>query len=369
MVGEAMTFALSGITIADFSRVLAGPYATMMLADLGATVIKVERAGTGDETRGWGPPFDSSGRATYFQSVNRNKESISLDLDKPDHQRRARELILESDVVVENFGYGGMKKFGLDYSALSSLKPKLIYCSITGFGASEKARELPGYDLLVQAMSGLMSITGSQSGEPSKVGVALIDVIAGLHAVSGILAALRARDTFGIGQEVEINLLSSALSGLVNQSGAYAAAGVIPTRLGNSHPSIVPYGVFHASDRSFIVAVGNDQQFARLADLLGIEVSDKNRTNSARVEHRNEIEKYMNNLFAAKSAGEWIEILKKENIPVGPINDISEAFSLAESLGLKPIVEIGDSKTVANPITLSRSGIDYRLAPPPLSKE
>ena len=360
--------ALSGVKIADFSRVLAGPYATMMLADLGAEVIKVERSGSGDETRGWGPPFDSKGRSTYFQSVNRNKGSIALDLNQLEDNRQARELILESDVVVENFGYGGMKKFNLDYETLSKENSKLIYCSITGFGSSEQARELVGYDLLVQAMSGLMSITGNQLAEPSKVGVALIDVIAGLHAVSGILAALRARDQSGIGQEVEINLLSSALSGMVNQSGAYAAAGVVPVRLGNSHPSIVPYGVFQGSDRAFIVAVGNDQQFARLANILGLAIDENNATNSQRVKNRVQVEQRLNSLFSSKSAAEWIEILNKDRIPSGPINDIAEAFKLAESLNLDAIIAIDDSKTVANPIKFSKSKIRYRKAPPELGK-
>jgi crotonobetainyl-CoA:carnitine CoA-transferase CaiB-like acyl-CoA transferase len=363
---ETQNAALSGIKIADFSRVLAGPYATMMLADLGAEVIKVERPGLGDETRGWGPPFDSQGRSSYFQSVNRNKQSIALDLNNPEESLRAQELILESDVVVENFGFDGMKKFNLDYETVSKKHPKLVYCSITGFGSSIRARELAGYDLLVQAMSGLMSITGSPSSEPNKVGVALIDVLAGLHAVSGILGALRARDKFGSGQQVEINLFSSALSGMVNQSGAYVAAGVVPGRLGNSHPSIVPYGVFQSSDRSFIVAVGNDQQFARLANILGISINERNSTNSARVKNRSEVEQTLNASFSSKSAETWIELLNRERIPSGPINDISEAFKLAEGFDLDPIIEIGDSRTVANPIKFSKSKIIYRKPPPSL---
>jgi len=259
---------LAGIKIADFSRVLAGPYATMLLADLGAQVIKVERPVVGDDTRGWGPPFDKDGNSTYFLSVNRNKEGLELDLTKESDQKAATDLIASCDVVVENFGPGGMEKYNLGYSKLIGNNPKLIYCSISGFGSSEKAASLPGYDLLLQGMSGLMSITGSDENNPSKVGVALVDVITGLHAVVGILAALRARDEQGIGQKVELNLLSSTLSALVNQASAYISAGIIPKAMGNAHPSIAPYQVFDAKDKKFIVAVGNDPQFIKFAGVI-----------------------------------------------------------------------------------------------------
>ena len=278
---------LAGIKIADFSRVLAGPYATMLLADLGAQVVKVERPGIGDDTRTWGPPFDKDGNATYFLSVNRNKEGLELDLTDQADQVRAVELINSSDVVVENFGPGGMEKYNLGYSKLIANNPKLIYCSITGFGTSEKAAELPGYDLLLQGMSGLMSITGSDENNPTKVGVALVDVITGLHAVVGILAALRARDEQGVGQKVELNLLSSTLSALVNQASAYISAGVIPKAMGNAHPSIAPYQVFEAKDKKFIVAVGSDQQFTKFAGCIKPElIADKRfATNQLRVEN------------------------------------------------------------------------------------
>ena len=278
---------LTGIKIADFSRVLAGPYATMLLADLGAQVVKVERPGIGDDTRTWGPPFDKNGNATYFLSVNRNKESLELDLTDPSDQLLAIDLINSSDVVVENFGPGGMEKYNLGYSKLIANNPKLIYCSITGFGTSEKAANLPGYDLLLQGMSGLMSITGSDENNPSKVGVALVDVITGLHAVIGILAALRARDEQGVGQKVELNLLSSTLSALVNQASAYLSAGVIPKAMGNAHPSIAPYQVFEAKDKKFIVAVGSDQQFTKFAGCIKPElIADKRfATNELRVEN------------------------------------------------------------------------------------
>lgn len=362
-----MSGALAGITIADFSRVLAGPYATMLLGDLGAEVIKIERAGVGDDTRGWGPPFDSHGRATYFQSVNRNKSGISLDLATPDGAAKAREIALSADVVIENFQTGGMEKFGLGYDELKKLNPRLIYCSITGFGSSDGASELPGYDLLVQGMSGLMSITG-EPDSPTKVGVALIDVLAGTHATIGILAALRARDVNGVGQKIEINLLSSALSAMVNQTGAFAGAGVTPNAMGNAHPSIVPYEIFNASDKKFIVAVGNDTQWQRFAEAIAPELAiAKYAKNSDRVTHRTELVGALNSLFATKSAEYWVTTIRALSIPVGPINSIKEAVELAQSLELDPIVEIGDSRTIANPIGLSETPVSYRKAPPGLN--
>lgn len=360
-----MRGALSGVKIADFTRVLAGPYATMLLADLGAEVIKVERPETGDETRDWKPPVDSEGRSTYFLGVNRNKTGLVLNLTDPADQTRARDLILSSDVVIENFGAGGMAKFGLDYKSLKKLKPELIYCSITGFGASDKAAQLPGYDMLIQAMSGLMHVTGDPSGEPTKAGVAVIDVIAGLHASTGILAALRARDEQGIGQLIEIDLFSSALSALTNQSSAYVAGGVDPKRLGNHHPSIVPYGIFTAKDRSIAIAIGNDRQFSKFAELLDINDSKYNE-NSERVKHRNPLIDLINEKLQSKSASEWIDLFRKNQIPAGPINTIPEAFIFAESIGLKPIVDIAGAKSVANPIKLSETPAEYRKAPPTL---
>ena len=360
-----MRGALSGVKIADFTRVLAGPYATMLLSDLGAEVIKVERPEIGDETRDWKPPVDSEGRSTYFLGVNRNKTGLVLNLTDPADQTRARDLILSSDVVIENFGAGGMAKFGLDYKSLKKLKPELIYCSITGFGSSDKAAQLPGYDMLIQAMSGLMHVTGDPSGEPTKAGVAVIDVIAGLHASTGILAALRARDEQGIGQLIEIDLFSSALSALTNQSSAYVAGGVDPKRLGNHHPSIVPYGIFTAKDRSIAIAIGNDRQFSKFAELLEINDSKYNE-NSERVKHRNPLINLINEKLQSKSASEWIDLFRKNQIPAGPINTIPEAFIFAESIGLKPIVDIAGAKSVANPIKLSETPAEYRKAPPTL---
>lgn len=361
---------LAGVKIADFSRVLAGPYATMLLADLGAQVVKIERPLIGDDTRGWGPPFDKNSTSTYFLSVNRNKEGLTLDLSKESDQLKAQELISGCDVVVENFGAGGMERFDLGYLKLVATNPKLIYCSITGFGSSDLAASLPGYDLLVQGMSGLMSITGSDSDNPTKVGVALVDVITGLHAVMGILAALRVRDEQGIGQKVEVNLLSSTLSAMVNQASAYICAGVIPKAMGNVHPSIAPYQVFAASDKKFIVAVGNDQQFVKFAGQIASELlSDKKfTTNQLRVENQAELSNQLSAVFIQNTANHWITTLRKVNIPAGAINDIKEAFDLAQSLGLEPVVEIEGTKSVANPISFSKTPVQYRSAPPKLEE-
>jgi crotonobetainyl-CoA:carnitine CoA-transferase CaiB-like acyl-CoA transferase len=366
LVGEKVKPPLTGIKIADFSRVLAGPYATMLLADLGAQVIKVERPVVGDDTRGWGPPFDKDGNSTYFLSVNRNKEGLELDLSKESDQKIATELINSCDVLVENFGPGGMEKFNLGYARLIGSNPKLIYCSISGFGTSEKAESLPGYDLLLQGMSGLMSITGSDENNPSKVGVALVDVITGLHAVVGILAALRARDEQGIGQKVELNLLSSTLSALVNQASSYISAGVIPKALGNAHPSIAPYQVFDAKDKKFIVAVGNDAQFIKFAGVVSPDLIGDKRfaTNQLRVENRDQLNALLSPIFATNTANYWITALSKINVPAGAINNMNEAFDLAQSLDLKPIVEVDGVKSVANPIKLSKTPVGYHKAPP-----
>ncbi|MGP0049127.1 MAG: CaiB/BaiF CoA transferase family protein, partial [Solirubrobacteraceae bacterium] len=266
---EQSPSALRGLRILDFSRVLAGPFATMMLADLGADVTKVERPVVGDETRSWGPPHDHAGRATYFQAVNRNKHSIALDLAATQGRDRALELVRDADVVVENFRPGVMDRLGLGYDALSATDPGIIYCSITGFGAGRGA-QLPGYDLLVQALGGLMSITGEPAGEPQKVGVALVDVLAGLFATVGILAALRHREATGEGQRVDVDLLSSLLGALVNQASGYTIAGIIPGRLGNAHPSISPYELYETGDGDLVLAVGNDRQFAALCEVLGV---------------------------------------------------------------------------------------------------
>jgi crotonobetainyl-CoA:carnitine CoA-transferase CaiB-like acyl-CoA transferase len=366
--------ALRGVRVADFSRVLAGPYATMLLGDMGAHVIKIERPVVGDDTRSWGPPFDSQGRSTYFQSVNRNKEGVTADLSTEAGRAKALTIISESDVLVENFGVGVMEKFGLGYERLKDEFPHLIYCSISGFGSSEEGKLLPGYDLLVQAMSGLMSITGSDSEHPTKVGVALIDVVAGLHAALGITAAVVSRNETGHGQKIEINLLSSILSGMVNQTGAFSGAGVVPNSMGNAHPSITPYEAYKTKDKQIIIAVGNDGQFAKLCSVIGapFATDPKFSTNPSRVSNRAELNTLMTSILVTKSADEWVAAFNKVGVPAGPINNIEQAIHLAERLELNPIVTIRDSrdgsisKTIANPIKFSQTPVIYRYGPPSL---
>ena len=286
-----MPGALEGVRVADFSRVLAGPYATMLLADLGAEVTKVERPATGDDTRAWGPPYDPAGDATYFLGLNRNKRSVALDLAADSGRAAARAMVLRSDVVVENFKPGTMERMGLGFDDLHVEHPRLVFCTITGFGAG-LGRDLPGYDLVVQAVGGLMSVTGPAPGEPTKVGVALVDVVAGLHAALGMLAALRHRDRTGEGQRVEISLLSSVLSALVNQASGFVAAGVVPGILGNAHPSIAPYEVYDVADGRFVVAVGTDRQFAALCGVIERPVLAEDArfaTNADRVRNREDL--------------------------------------------------------------------------------
>lgn len=365
-----MAGALDGIVVVDFSRVLAGPYATMMLGDFGAEVIKIERPGIGDDTREWGPPYDSAGVATYFNSVNRNKRSVVLDLTDPADVQRARDLVAGADIVVENFRPGTMEKLGLGYDELSAIRPGLIYCAITGFGR-EGGAALPGYDLLVQAVGGLMSVTGSSPEHPTKVGVALVDVLAGLHALSGMLVALAHRDRTGEGQRVDTNLFSVLLSSMVNQASGYLGAGSVPGILGNRHPSIAPYQTFDTADRPIAVAVGNDKQFTVLATAIGLpELAEDTRfvTNPLRVANRDALCALLEPALKAHGADHWYEVLTAAGVPAGPINDLSEAFAFAQQLGIVATVPVPDSATpqVANPISLSATPVTYRCAPPTL---
>ena len=368
-----MPGALENLRILDLSRVLAGPFATMLLADLGAEVVKVERPDTGDETRAWGPPYADGGEATYFLAVNRNKRSIALDLHDEADLACARSLARDCDVLVENFRPGLLDRFGLGYKQLRQDNPQVIYCSITGFGRAGGA-ELPGYDLLVQALGGLMSITGPTEGEPQKVGVALVDVLAGLFATVGILAAVRHRERTGEGQRVEVNLLTTLLAALVNQGSAYTAAGVVPTRMGNAHPSIAPYELFGTQDGELVLAVGNDRQFEGLCGVLRapeLAADPRYRTNSERVRHRRSLRTDLERHLARRPAAEWARELAAARVPAGTVNDIASAFALASSLGLDPIVELPreDSTVVQltrNPIELTATPPTYRTAPPPL---
>lgn len=365
-----MTGVLSGVRVLDISRVVSGPWCTQILADLGAEVIKVERPGVGDDTRAWGPPYDSDGVATYFNAINRNKQSITVDLATAHGVERVRELVATADIVVENFRPGTMERLGLGYEDLRQVRPDLIYCSITGFGRDAGAA-LPGYDLLVQAVGGLMSVTGARPGEPTKAGVALVDVLTGLHALAGMLAALRHRDRTGQGQRVDTNLLSSLMSSMVNQASGYLGAGVIPGIMGNRHPSITPYETFETADRPIALAVGNDKQFAALADTMGIpEICTDPRfgSNPDRVANRESLCALLAEAFRTRGADHWYAALTGAGVPAGPINDLAEAFAYAERLGLAPIVAVPDSSTpqVANPLTLSATPVSYRSAPPRL---
>jgi crotonobetainyl-CoA:carnitine CoA-transferase CaiB-like acyl-CoA transferase len=356
---------LTGLRVADFSRILAGPYATMMLADLGADVVKVERPPKGDDTRQWGPPFAADGSATYYQSVNRNKRSIWWDLATPEHASAARALARTADVVVENFSPGTMERFGLGYADLAPENPGLVYASITGFGRGAGA-ELPGYDLLVQAMGGLMSITGPGPDQPTKVGVALVDVVTGLHATVGILAALAERGRSGMGQRVDVDLLSSGLSALVNQVQAVVAGAPAPVPMGNAHPSIAPYETFATRSGPIAIAVGNDRQFAALCRVIGVSLHTDPRfaTNPARVVHRHELRAALEAALGRATTAAWVADLTAAGVPAGPVNDIPAALQLAERLGLDPIVGSGGVATIRNPITLGRTPASHRMPPP-----
>jgi crotonobetainyl-CoA:carnitine CoA-transferase CaiB-like acyl-CoA transferase len=359
---------LAGLVVADFSRVLAGPYCTMLLADLGADVIKVESP-AGDDTRHWVPPMrDDTG--TYYLAINRNKRSIVLDLADDDDLAVAHTLTERADVVIQNFRPGGLAKFGLDWDAVHERNPRAVYCSISGFGAG-KGAHLPGYDLLVQAVSGLMSLTGSPDGPPYRAGISVFDVMTGLHSAIGILAALRSRDDTNTGQHVEANLLSTALSTLVNQTSAYVAGGVVPYRMGNAHLSLFPYEPLPTADGELIVIAGNDRQFRVLARVLGVEeLADDERfaTVGQRNDNREELRPLLLDRLATRTAQEWFDTLTEAGIPCGPINDIRGGVELAESLGLEPVAMAGGIPTVRNPLRLSATPTRHELAPPRLDE-
>ncbi|MEV0400117.1 CoA transferase [Actinoallomurus sp. NPDC050550] len=362
---------LSGLLVADFSRVLAGPLATMMMADLGATVIKVERPGEGDDTRRWGPPWTPRS-SSYFEGVNRGKRSIALDLTDPADREIATELVRRADVLVENFRPGVLARYGLDHEQAGALNPRLIYTSISGFGSSAGA-ELPGYDFVVQAAGGLMSITGAADGDPMKVGVALIDVITGKDALIGILTALRHRDRTGRGQHVEVNLLTSLLGGLANQVSGYLTTGEAPVRMGNRHPSIAPYETLRCEDGLLAVAVGTDAQFRRFSYELGLHgIADDPRfaDNAARVEHRAELVERLEGALSARTAGDWQRRLTAAGIACSRVNDIPAAIDYAAELGLSPLLHVGDDHPpqVRPPITFSDTAATAPTPPPDLDE-
>ena len=371
-MAETQPAPLAGILVADFSRVLAGPYATMLLADLGAEVVKVESP-DGDETRAWTPPVRGD-VSTYYLGINRGKRSVVLDLRDAHDAELARELARRADVMIQNFRPGGLARFGLDFATVSAANPALVYASISGFGAGAGAR-VPGYDLMVQAVSGLMSLTGDPDGPPYRAGISVFDVMAGNHVVIGILAALRHRDATGHGQHVQVNLLSSALSGLVNHSSAYAAGGVVPFRMGNAHPSVAPYEMFPTADREMIIAAANDRLFGKLCAVLGVpELAADPRfvRNADRTVNQDALRPLLAERLVTRGADEWFELLVDAGVPCGPINTIDGGFAMAERFELEPIVEVGEGERAVpmarNPITFSETPARYSLPPPELDE-
>ncbi|HTF07815.1 MAG TPA: CaiB/BaiF CoA-transferase family protein [Asanoa sp.] len=363
---------LKGILVADFSRILAGPYATMLLADLGADVIKVEGP-AGDDTRTWMPPV-RDGVATYYLGINRNKRSIALDLRDEGDLAAARELARRADVMIENFKPGGLARFGLDYDTVATDNEGIVYASISGFGPGAGA-SIPGYDLMVQAISGLMSLTGDPDGPPYRAGISVFDVMAGLHANIGILAALHHREASGRGQHVEVNLLSSALSGLVNHSSAVVAGDTVPFRMGNAHPSLFPYEPLPTADGELIVIAGNDGQFRKLCQVLGVpELVDDPRfgRNQDRTANREALRPLLVEVLRTRTKDEWFRDLLAAGIPCAPINTLDGGVAYAGELGLDPVVEVGTGDeavpSVRNPITFSATPPRYELPPPGLDQ-
>ncbi|MFJ5300662.1 CaiB/BaiF CoA transferase family protein [Pseudomonas sp. NPDC088368] len=378
--------ALSHLRVLDLSRVLAGPWAGQILADLGADVIKIERPGNGDDTRAWGPPFlkdprgENTSEAAYYLSANRNKQSVTIDFTRPEGQKLVRELAAKSDIVIENFKVGGLKAYGLDYASLQVENPRLIYCSITGFGQTGPYAKRAGYDFMIQGLGGLMSLTGRPEGEdgagPVKVGVALTDILTGLYSTSAILATLAHRDQSGIGQHIDMALLDVQVACLANQAMNYLTTGAPPRRLGNAHPNIVPYQDFPTADGDFILTVGNDSQFRKFAEVAGqAQWADDPRfaTNKQRVAHRTELIPLIRQATVFKTTAEWVAALEGAGVPCGPINDVAQVFAdpQVQARGLRielPHALGGTVPQVASPIRLSGTPVEYRRAPPLLGE-
>ena len=381
-----MPGALSGLRVLDLSRVLAGPWAAQVFGDLGADVIKIERPGTGDETRGWGPPYlkDEAGKdtteAAYFLSANRNKKSVCVDFTRPEGQRIIRELAAKCDILLENFKLDGLKQYGLDYPSLKEINPRLIYCSITGFGQSGPYAPRAGYDFLIQGMGGLMSITGRKDGEPGdgpqKVGVALTDVLTGLYSVISVLAALNHRHLTGEGQHVDLALLDVQVTSLANQNMNFLTSGNPPIRMGNAHPNIVPYQDFPTADGAMIIAVGNDGQFAALCKVLGHQEWAKDErfvTNTLRVKHREVIIGLLSGVTATRPTADWVKACEGVGVPCGPINDLKAVFDDPHIQARKLKIEMphptaGTMPLVGSPIRMSATPVEYRLPPPLLGQ-
>lgn len=377
--------ALSGLRVIDLSRILAGPTATQLLADLGAEVIKIERPGHGDDTRGWGPPFvtDKAGADTresaYFLSANRGKHSVAVNIAEPEGQAIVRALAVGADILVENFKPGDLARYGLDYATLQAQNPRLVYCSITGFGQTGPNAQRAGYDFLVQGEAGLMSLTGEADGPPMKAGVGIADLMCGMYATVGILAAIEARHTTGKGQHIDLALMDAQVAMLVNQGVAYLTDGQVPPRRGNDHPTIVPYGTFPASDGSFILAVGNDAQFARFATVAGapgLATDARFATNAARVRNRDVLITLLAALTAGRSAADWLDICAANTIPAGPVNDLKQVFDSPQvaARGLRvqlahPVAGAGHVELIGNPLKMSETPVTYDRAPPTLGAD
>jgi crotonobetainyl-CoA:carnitine CoA-transferase CaiB-like acyl-CoA transferase len=377
---------LSHIRVLDLSRVLAGPWASQNLGDLGAEVIKIERPGSGDDTRGWGPPWlkDAAGSDTresaYYLSVNRNKKSVTVDISKPEGQALVRELAARCEVLIENYKVGALKKYGLDYESLRAVNPSLVYCSVTGFGQDGPYAPRPGYDFIFQGMGGLMSITGERDGQPGagpqKVGIAITDVLTGMYATVAILAALMHRERTGEGQYIDAALLDTIVAFCANQAVSYFVSGRIPVRWGNAHPQVVPYEVFPTADGHLILAVGNDSQFERFCQAAGcpeLAAEPRFRTMSQRIIHRAELIPIIREIMRTRTKREWIELLEAANVPCGPINDMKEVFEdpQVRHRGLRvdmPHPAGSAAPVVASPLRLSKTPVEYRLAPPLLGQ-
>jgi crotonobetainyl-CoA:carnitine CoA-transferase CaiB-like acyl-CoA transferase len=378
---------LGHIRVLELSRVLAGPWAAQTLADLGASVIKIERPGTGDDTRTYAPPYarnrdgSDSTESAYFLSTNRGKRSVTIDFVRPEGQKLVQALAAKSDVLIENFKVGGLAKYGLDYTSLKALNPGIVYCSITGFGQTGPYRHKPGYDFMIQGIGGLMSITGEPDerpgGGPMKVGVAVADIFTGLYATVGILGALAHRDRTGAGQHIDLALLDTQVAVLANQAMNYLVTGAAPQRLGNAHPNIVPYQAFAASDGHIIIAVGNENQFARMCEVIGrpeLASDERFATNAARVNNREELVGILRAILATRTTREWLDALERAGVPCGPINTVADVFAdpQVQARGLRldlPHPSIGSVPSVANPIRYSATPISYAAAPPALGAD
>lgn len=373
---------LAGIRVLDLSRILAGPWASQTLADLGAEVIKIERPGRGDDTRGWGPPFADTPESgdmpvsAYFLSANRNKQSVAVDIARPEGADLVRRLAAESDVLIENYKVGGLARYGLDYESLKAIRADLVYCSITGFGQTGPRAGEAGYDLLIQGMSGLMSITGDPDGQPMKVGVAIVDIVTGLYATISILAALQHRAATGAGQHIDLALFDSAIAALANQSLNYLVTGTSPGRRGNAHPSIVPYEVFPAADGHILLAIGNDSQFRTFCDRIGrtdLAADARYATNAARVDNRASLIPILQKVLSERPATDWIALFAAAGVPCGPINDLAAAFADPQAIhrGLKtelPHARLGTVPAVKSPLNFSAAETAADRGPPVLGE-